>query len=77
MDTTEKFLGGWEKVRQNTIATVQDMPEEHYDQAPFEDIRSFHQQLSHVLHVSDVLFDALAKGEFDRSKFAVDNYATK
>ena len=69
------FLLSWEKIRQNLIATAQDMPEEHYDTAPFEGVRSFRQQVGHVLHVADVLFDGLEKGRFDPATFNADLYS--
>ncbi len=77
MDQLAGFLSGWEKVRQNLKATAQDMPEEHYDTAPFEGMWSFRKQVGHVLNVEDVLVDGLEKGQFDPSKFAVDNYRDK
>lgn len=77
MNEISKFLGSWEKVRQNLLATAQDMPEEHYDGAPCEGIRSFRQQVGHVLHVADVLFDGLEKGQFDPATFSADVYSAK
>ena len=61
----------------NTTATAQDMPEEHYDGAPFEGMWSFRKQVAHILNVGDVLCEGLEKGAFDPAKFAVDNYGTK
>src|SRR3990172_1212360 len=77
MNEIAKFLGGWGKVRQTLAATAQDMPEEHYDGAPYEGIRSFRQQVGHVLHVADVLFDGLEKGQFDPAKFSADHYSAQ
>jgi len=72
-----KFLEGWGKVRQNLIATAEDMPEEHYDTAPFEGIYSFRKQIGHVLHADDVLFEGLLKGAYDPATFRLDPYAAK
>jgi len=77
MDALAGFLSGWEKVRQNTSASANDMPEEHYDAAPFDGMWSFRKQVAHVLNVADVLFDGLQKGEFDPAQFAVDNYGRR
>jgi uncharacterized damage-inducible protein DinB len=77
MDRLAGFLNAWEKVRQNTAATAEDMPEEHYDAVPYEGMWSFRKQLGHVLNVEDVLLDGLEKGQFDPAKFAVDNYRDK
>ena len=74
MSSLERFVDGWEKLRRATVATAKDMPEEHYDSAPFDGMWSFRKQVAHILNVGDVFFDGLARGEFDASKFAVDNY---
>jgi uncharacterized damage-inducible protein DinB len=77
MSALDRFVEGWEKLRQNTIATAQDMPEEHYDSAPFEGMWSFRKQLAHILNVGDVFFDGLSRGAFDPAKFKLDNYGTR
>ena len=77
MNEMEQFLASWGKVRQNLIATAEDMPEEHYDTAPFEGIYSFRRQLGHVLHADDVLFEGLVKGAFDPATFSLDPYSTR
>ena len=77
MNEVNKFVGSWEKVRQNLVATAQDMAEEHYDAAPFEGMMTFRRQVGHVLHVAEVLSDGLEKGQFDPAKFSVDNYSTQ
>ena len=77
MNAMARFLEGWEKLRHSVISTAQDMPEEHYDSAPFEGMWSFRKQLAHVLNVGDVFFDGLERGEFDPSKFALDNYGKR
>ena len=77
MNELSRFLGGWGKLRDLVVATAQDMPEEHYDTAPFEGMWSFRKQVAHVLNVADVFADGLQKGVFDPSKFAVDNYGKK
>lgn len=74
MSSLERFVDGWEKLRRATVATAKDMPEEHYDSAPFDGMWSFRKQVAHILNVGDVFFDGLARGEFDPAKFAVDNY---
>ena len=63
-----RFLEGWEKVRQNTVSTAQDMPEEHYDAAPFDGMWSFRKQVAHVLNVGDILCEGLQAGAFDPAK---------
>ena len=77
MDALGRFLSGWEKVRQNTLACAQDLPEENYDAAPFDGMWSFRKQVGHILNVEDVLMDGLEKGQFDPAKFAADNYRDK
>ena len=74
MNALNRFVDGWEKLRHTTVTTAKDMPEEHYDAAPFEGMWSFRKQVAHVLNVSDVFFDGLSRGEFDTSKFAIDSY---
>ena len=77
MDEISRFLTGWEKVRKNTTATAQDMPEEHYDASPFEGMWSFRKQAAHILNVGDILCEGLEQGQFDPSKFKLDNYGAK
>jgi uncharacterized damage-inducible protein DinB len=77
MDALGRFLSGWEKVRQNTLACAQDLPEEHYETAPFEGMWSFRKQVGHILNVEDVLIDGLEKRQFDPAKFAADSYRDK
>jgi uncharacterized damage-inducible protein DinB len=77
MNELSRFLGGWGKLRELVVATAQDMPEEHYDSAPFEGMWSFRKQVAHILNVADVFAEGLVKGAFDPSKFAVDSYGKK
>ena len=77
MDALGRFLNGWEKLRQITLACAQDFPEEHYESAPFDGMWSFRKQVGHILNVEDVLIDGLEAGQFDPAKFTVDNYRDK
>jgi uncharacterized damage-inducible protein DinB len=77
VDQLSIFFSGWDKVRQNTTSAAVDMPEEHYDSAPFDGMWSFRKQVAHVLNVADVLCDGLEQGAFDPSKFAQDNYGSR
>jgi uncharacterized damage-inducible protein DinB len=77
MNVLSNFLSSWEKVRQNTLSSAQDMPQEQYDTAPFEGMWSFRKQVAHILNVADILCEGLEKGEFDRAKFTVDTYGAQ
>ncbi|MSO20677.1 MAG: DinB family protein [Acidobacteria bacterium] len=75
MNELERFLAGWERVRSNVIQAAGDMPEAAYDFAPFAGIRTFHEQLQHILHNADVFVDCTVNGKFNLDLFDLYPYA--
>ena len=74
LNQMEWFLAGWERVRQNVLRVAEDMPEEHYGYSLFEETRTFHEQIQHILHNADVFVDCALNGQFTRALFDLYPY---
>ena len=74
MSEVERFLTGWERVRHNVIQVAKDMPESDYEFAPYEGLRTFHEQLQHILRNADVFVDCALNGKFNLALFELYPY---
>ena len=74
MDEIQRFLFGWQRVRNNVLQAAQDMPEQFYGYALFEETRTFHEQIQHILHNADVFVDCTLNGHFNLALFDLYPY---